>query len=98
MDILVLDLHLPGRFDGFSLCEALRKDPRHKGLVVVVVSGYADPDDRIHAARLNVNRYFLKPVDVWMLAKVVDSFVEDQEFQLGSPNSFASQATVQCAG
>ena len=72
VDVLMLDLHLPGKFDGFSLCEELRKDPRHARLKVVVISGYADPLDRIDAARLKVDRYFLKPVDVWELAKALD--------------------------
>lgn len=74
VDILLLDLNLPGRFDGFSLCEALRRDYRHTNLKVLIITGYDDPQDRAEAERLKVDGYLLKPIDAKALLSMVNQF------------------------
>lgn len=71
IDILLLDLSLPGRFDGLSLCEALRRNARFARLKVVIITGYDDPQDRHEAEMLKVDHYLVKPVDSAALQKIV---------------------------
>lgn len=71
VDILLLDLSLPGRFDGLSLCEALRRNSRYAKLKVVVITGYDDPQDRHDAEQLKIDHYLIKPVNAAELQKIV---------------------------
>ena len=54
-DILLLDIGLPGHFNGFSLSEALLRDPRHHKLRVVVISGHGEAED-IEQAKETLNK------------------------------------------
>jgi len=76
-DILLLDIGLPGVFNGFSLCESLRKDPQHIHLRVVVISGHGEVEDLEQARRLGVAAYVVKPFSPTALATLVAQ-LEDQ--------------------
>lgn len=60
-DILLLDIGLPGQFNGFSLYEALSKDVRHRKLRVVVISGHGEAEDLAEAKRHGIDAYIVKP-------------------------------------
>lgn len=70
-DILLLDIGLPGHYNGFSLCESLCKDPRHHKLQVVVVSGHGEEEDIEQAKRLGVVAYVVKPFSQSTLVDLV---------------------------
>jgi len=57
---LVTDLHLPS-MDGFALIEAVRSDPHHSSLPILVISGDTDPRTPERLAGLGANAYFPKP-------------------------------------
>ncbi|SDI83994.1 response regulator [Propionivibrio dicarboxylicus] len=71
VDILLLDLSLPGRFDGFSLWEALRRNKRFADTKVIIITGYDDPQDRIDAENLNIDHYLVKPVNAAELQALI---------------------------
>jgi CheY-like chemotaxis protein len=71
-DILLLDIGLPGHFNGFSLCEALSRDPRHNKLRVVVISGHGEAEDLEQAKRLGVVAYVVKPFSPATLVDLID--------------------------
>ncbi|TRZ57726.1 MAG: response regulator [Rhodocyclaceae bacterium] len=71
-DILLLDIGLPGQFNGFSLCESLCKDPRHHALRVVVISGHGEAEDLEQAKRLGVVAYIVKPFSQTRLVTLID--------------------------
>ena len=71
-DILLLDIGLPGHFNGFSLCEALLRDPRHHKLRVVVISGHGEAEDIEQAKRLGVVAYVVKPFSPATLVDLID--------------------------
>ena len=71
-DILLLDIGLPGHFNGFSLCEALLRDPRHHKLRVVVISGHGEAEDMDQAKRLGVVAYVVKPFSPATLVDLID--------------------------
>ena len=45
-DVVVLDLNLPGAYDGFEVCARLRADPATRETPIVVVSSRADEESR----------------------------------------------------
>ncbi len=71
-DILLLDIGLPGHFNGFSLCESLCKNPQHHKLQVVVISGHGETEDIEQAKRLGVVAYIVKPFSPTTLVALID--------------------------
>lgn len=70
-DILLLDIGLPGYFDGFSLGDVLIDDPRRRKIKIVIVSGHDNHSYREHAERLGVVAYLVKPVSPLTLENLV---------------------------
>ncbi len=70
-DIVLLDIGLPGRFDGFSLCEALAREPALREIKVVIISGHNASEDLDRAGRLGVEAYLVKPLSPGTLLELV---------------------------
>lgn len=47
-----------------ELARRLRADPAHHGLLLVVLTGWGQPDDRVRIAQAGFDHHLLKPVDV----------------------------------
>lgn len=62
-DILILDWDLPG-ISGLQLLDALRANRSTRLLPVIVVSGRAGIEERIHALKRGANDFLSKPFDV----------------------------------
>jgi DNA-binding response OmpR family regulator len=60
-EFVLLDLGLPGNFDGFSICEALRRMPSMKGAKIVILTGFDELTDVDRAYRAGANAYVVKP-------------------------------------
>lgn len=61
-DALVLDGMLPDG-DGLDLCRALRAEPRHVSLPVLMLSARGEPTDRIVGLELGADDYLAKPFE-----------------------------------
>lgn len=73
-DILLCDIGLPG-IDGFELLTRLRANPVHPIPFAIAISGYGDIDNRTLAIGAGFGQYFVKPVDVSVLLKLIGSGV-----------------------
>jgi len=73
-DLLLLDIGLPGHFDGFSLCEATAKEPQFRNVRIIMVSGYDDAEDIELARRRGAAAYLVKPFPPDELRKLVERF------------------------
>lgn len=62
-DLLITDAILPG-MDGFELAEAVRGNPAAREIPIIFISGVAEAGDRDRAARLGIDQYLAKPVQV----------------------------------
>lgn len=71
-DILLLDIGLPGNFDGFTLCEALAREPALRHVKVVIISGHNASEDLERAERLGVDAYLVKPLSPNTLVELVE--------------------------
>ena len=60
--VVLLDLNLP-KLSGREVLQALRADPRTRGLPVVVLTTSAEPFDIDDVYALGVNSYIQKPVE-----------------------------------
>jgi CheY-like chemotaxis protein len=59
-DLIFLDIVLPG-MDGFSALRALRRDPRTKGIPVVMISGNEQATEQFYVQRIGADDFMKKP-------------------------------------
>jgi DNA-binding response OmpR family regulator len=59
-ELLILDLQLPG-IDGLSLCAEVRRDPRTRGLPIVILTARGEETDRIVGLEMGADDYLVKP-------------------------------------
>jgi PAS domain S-box-containing protein len=60
-EIALVDIGLPG-LDGYQLAAAARADPGTRGIVLVAVTGYGQPEDRRQAADAGFDEHIVKPI------------------------------------
>lgn len=60
-DLVFLDLVLPG-MDGYAVCKQIRRDPRLRRLMVIMLTGRGSRIDRIRGAMAGCTEYLTKPV------------------------------------
>jgi len=59
---VILDVILPGR-SGLEVCRALRDDPQHEGIIVIIVTGHSFEDASAEEIRTaGADWHFTKPV------------------------------------
>jgi CheY-like chemotaxis protein len=71
-DIVLLDLNLPGQYDGFDVCQKLRADPSTRLVPVVVISAMDDDESRARATAAGATAYYTKPFSPIALLKEID--------------------------
>src|SRR5213079_312255 len=79
-DLILLDLKLPGRMDGFTFLKWFRSEGKNVTKPVMVLTASNVPDDMRQAQRLGVQSYLTKPVN-WT------RFGEEVEGLLGGAGS-----------
>ena len=69
-DVAILDIGLPG-FDGFEAARRLRAEPELRGLLLVALSGWVQPDDRARSREAGFDHHLAKPVQLKSLELVL---------------------------
>ena len=59
-DLLVLDWGLPG-MNGVELCQRLRKDPEHRALPILFLTGHSSSSDLVEAFEAGADDFVAKP-------------------------------------
>ena len=58
-DAIVLDVMLPGKLDGFQVCQEIRN--RHVRTPVLMLTALDEVDDRVHGLEAGADDYLVKP-------------------------------------
>jgi signal transduction histidine kinase len=61
-DVVVLDIGLPG-IDGYELCQQIRLRPSDRHTVVIALTGWGHPQDKLRALDVGFDAHLTKPVD-----------------------------------
>ena len=72
-DIVLLDLNLPGHYDGFEVCRRLRMDPATREVPVVIISALDDAESREKATNAGATAYYSKPFSPIALLKEIET-------------------------
>jgi len=70
-DLLLLDVMMPGALDGYQVCTALRADPAHATLPIVMLTARAQARDREAGERTGADEYLVKPFSPMVLVDTV---------------------------
>ena len=79
-DLVLLDLSLPGR-DGLSVLEALRSDPVHRGLPVILLTARKEVEDRVKGLDAGADDYITKPFHIGEVAARIKAHLRIQTLQ-----------------
>jgi response regulator RpfG family c-di-GMP phosphodiesterase len=75
MDLILLDIEMPG-MTGFQFLEQAHKDnPKHKDIPVIFVTSHADPDMITRAINSGAKDYVVKPIKPEVLLKKIDTII-----------------------
>ncbi len=61
-DVAFIDIGLP-QMDGYEVARRLRASDRCRGIRLVALTGYGQPDDRDEARRAGFDHHLVKPAD-----------------------------------
>ena len=78
-DVILLDLNLPGSYDGFQVCERLRENPMTRAVPVLIISATADDDAKRRALAAGATAYYTKPFSPIALLKEIESLKTRQK-------------------
>jgi DNA-binding response OmpR family regulator len=71
-DLVLLDLMLPGQYDGFDVCRRLRAEPATRSIPVVIISALEDEESRSRAREAGASAYYTKPFSPIALLKEIE--------------------------
>jgi CheY-like chemotaxis protein len=71
-DAVLLDITMPG-MSGYDVARALRELHGEKGIVLVAVTAWNQPSDKLLAKLVGFNHHFSKPYDVQALVDVLSA-------------------------
>lgn len=60
IDLILLDINMPG-MDGLEVCRQIKEDQNLRDIPIIMITGLASHQDRIHGIEAGVEDYFSKP-------------------------------------
>lgn len=66
-NVVISDLGLPGKLDGYALAQAVRADAELRSMHLIAMSGYGAEEDRQRTKDAGFDQHLVKPVDIGRL-------------------------------
>lgn len=80
-DLILLDIMMPGEFDGLEVCRRIKCDQDLSSTIVLVVSARAQVADRYKALEVGADDYLTKPFSPLALMEKVSLLLSKKEQQ-----------------
>ncbi|MGZ3423061.1 MAG: response regulator transcription factor [Polyangiales bacterium] len=87
-DVAILDLMVPGAFDGFEVCRRLRQHGPTSKIPIIIISALDDEASRQKAMDSGASTYFVKPFSAIALLKELEAV------KAGKPLPSQSQSSM----
>ncbi len=71
-DIILLDVMMPGRFDGFDVCKLLKEDHATRDIYIIMLTAKGQKADKEKGFALGADDYFVKPFSPMELMEKID--------------------------
>jgi CheY-like chemotaxis protein len=76
VDLILLDINLPGKKDGVDLVKDLRKDEKYKNMPIIALTAYALAGDRERLLEAGCDEYISKPMSKKELFDKLRKFIQ----------------------
>ncbi len=70
--VVLLDINLPGSYDGIQVCEKLRADDATRNVPIIMVSAMTDEEIKRRASDAGATAYYEKPFSPLSLLKEIE--------------------------
>jgi CheY-like chemotaxis protein len=80
--VILLDINLPGSYDGLQVCTKLRSDPATKDTPVIIISAMNDDEVKRQAIACGANVFYEKPFSPLALLKEIEALAKKSEAAL----------------
>jgi DNA-binding response OmpR family regulator len=80
--VILLDINLPGSFDGLQVCTKLRSDPGSKSTPIIIISAMNDDEVKRQAIACGANAFYEKPFSPLALLKEIEALAKKSEAAL----------------
>jgi CheY-like chemotaxis protein len=71
-DCLIVDLRMPGRMDGISLCQAIKADPELSRIPVIILTAFYSAEMEQHSRIAGAAAFLEKPCNFFHLIQEVE--------------------------
>jgi signal transduction histidine kinase/DNA-binding response OmpR family regulator len=68
-EIVLLDLGMPG-LNGYEVAQRIREDPAQRPVMLVALTGWGQPEDRVRSKACGIDHHLVKPVEIDQLAAI----------------------------
>jgi CheY-like chemotaxis protein len=75
-DVVLMDIRMPGRIDGFVAIRQLRDDPDMAHIPILVISAWGSAKHKERAMRAGADAHFTKPVPIDRLTAAISYHLE----------------------
>jgi len=72
-EVVLLDLNLPGSFDGLEVCKRLRAEPATNDVPILIISAMEDEESKRRAIEAGATAYYTKPFSPMALLKEIEN-------------------------
>jgi DNA-binding response OmpR family regulator len=80
--VILLDINLPGSYDGLQVCAKLRGDPDTQATPVIIISATNDDEVKRQATESGANAFYEKPFSPLALLKEIEALARKSEASL----------------
>lgn len=80
--VILLDINLPGAYDGLEVCTKLRADAITKSTPVIIISAMNDDEVKRSAIDAGANAFYEKPFSPLALLKEIEALAKKSEAAL----------------
>ena len=70
-DLMILDVMMPGNFDGYEVCKELKTNSRLKDIFIILLTARGQQADNKKGFDAGANSYIVKPFSPLELASIV---------------------------
>lgn len=74
-DIILLDIMMPGKFDGYDVCKIIKEDPDTKGIYVLMLTAKGQQVDKEKGLASGADDYFVKPFSPMALVEKIENIL-----------------------